>query len=173
MNYKHLINNKNPLPWVIEQGLKLLGTMEIVGRRHNPTIIQWGVDVGLGRVYTNDEIPWCGLYVAIVCQRAKKEIVVNPLWARNWAKFGVKVYEAGLGDVLVFKRGSGGHVGFYIGENSTHYYVLGGNQNNQVSITKIRKDRTLAIRRPKYNNQPKSVRPYYLNGYAPETTNEQ
>lgn len=174
MNYPHLTNNANPLPWTIARGLELLHTKEIVGRKHNQTILDWGITLGIGKIYTNDEIPWCGLYVGIVCHRAKKDItpVGNILWARNWAKFGVGVDEAGLGDVLVFKRGSGGHVGFYLGENNTHYYVLGGNQSNEVNDGKIRKDRILAKRRPIYNNQPKSVKPYYLNGYAPITENE-
>lgn len=172
MSFPHL--KKITLPWTIEEGLKLINTKEIVGTKHNQTIIDWAEEVGVDKVYTKDEIPWCGLYVAVVCQRAKKDIkpVGNVLWARNWSKFGESKKKAGLGDVLVFSRGSGGHVGFYIGENETHYYVLGGNQSNEVSIVKIRKDRTLSIRRPIYNNQPKSVKAYYLNGYAPITENE-
>lgn len=39
-----------------------------------------------------------------------------------------------LGDVLVFPRGAGGHVAFYVGEDSRHFHILGGNQDNQVSI---------------------------------------
>lgn len=162
------------LPWTIARGLELLHTKEIVGKKHNEVILNWAKELGIENIYTNDEIPWCGLYVAYVCVKAKKDIepVGNVLWARNWSRFGKKVSKAGLGDVLVFSRGSGGHVGFYIGENKTHYYVLGGNQSNQVSIVKIRRDRTLSINRPIYNNKPLSVKPYYLNGYAPITENE-
>ena len=170
MKYTHL--KGIVLPWVIEQGLKLKGTREIVGPRHNPVILAWGREVGLGNVYTNDEIPWCGLFVAVVAQRAKKAIVSKPLWARNWSKFGVKVDRAGLGDVLVFKRGNGSHVGFYIAEDATCYHVLGGNQNNTVNIMRIAKNRTLSIRRPIYNNQPKSVKPYYVAANGIVSINE-
>lgn len=169
-NYKHLQSNN--LPWLIARGIELIGTREIVGKEHNPDIIQWGVDVGLGKIYTNDEIPWCGLYVAKVCQLAKKEIVKNPLWARNWAKWGNKSNVASLGDILVFKRGSGGHVGFYVGEDKTCYHVLGGNQSNRVNITRISKSRILAVRRAKYRNQPKMVKPFHVSPTGAVSKNE-
>lgn len=168
------INKVTPLPWTIARGLELINIKEIVGKKHNQVILDWAKELGIENIYTNDEIPWCGLFVGIVCHRAKKDIkpVGGILWARNWNKFGQKVSKAGLGDVLVFSRGSGGHVGFYTGENETHYYVLGGNQSNQVSIVKIRKDRLIGSRRPIYNNQPESVKPYYFNGKALITENE-
>ncbi len=171
MNYPHLKNIV--LPWTIARGLELLHTKEIVGRKHSPIIIGWAKRLGI-IAYRSDEIPWCGLFVAHVCTQAKKDItpVGNVLWARNWVKFGQKVSKAGLGDVLVFTRGRGGHVGLYIGENKTHYYVLGGNQSNEVNIVKIRKNRLIEARSPIYNNRPKSAIPYYLNGYAPITENE-
>jgi hypothetical protein len=49
----------------------------------------------------------------------------------------------GLGTILVFSRGSGGHVGVYMGEDSTHYHVLGGNQSDRVSVARIPKTRLL------------------------------
>ncbi len=54
--------------------------------------------------------------------------------------------------MLVFWRGSPsswkGHVGFYWAEDETCYHVLGGNQSDRVSITRIRKSRLLAARWP-------------------------
>ena len=170
MKYPHLNNNR--LPWLIARASELIGTREIVGRLHNPDIIQWGKDVGVGRTYTNDEIPWCGLFTAKVCQLAHKDIVKNPLWARNWAKWGIESPEASLGDILVFKRGSGGHVGFYVAEDDTCYHVIGGNQNNTVNITRISKKRTLAVRRAKYRNTPQSVIPYYVQSNGKISLNE-
>ena len=131
-------------------------------------------ELNLQRVYTRDEIPWCGLYVAYVCKKAKKEVVKNPLWARNWVKWGngLKKGEAGLGDILVFSRGSGGHVGFYIGEDKLHYHVLGGNQKNKVSIIRIKKSRLLSARRAKYNNVPPTVKPYIVSNTGIVSENE-
>jgi hypothetical protein len=41
----------------------------------------------------------------------------------------------------VFTRSGGGHVGLYVGEDATHYHVLGGNQANLVSIMRLAKGR--------------------------------
>ena len=34
------------------------------------------------------------------------------------------------GAALVFARGSGGNVGFAIGQDGTHFYVLGGDKSD-------------------------------------------
>ena len=49
---------------------------------------------------------------------------------------------------MTFKRPGGGHVGFYVGEDSTAYHVLSGNQFDKVGITRIDKSRLVAIRWP-------------------------
>jgi len=139
------------------KALELYGTTEIVGTQSNPVIMGWAQELSI-KHYSNDDIPWCGLFVAIVMHRAGRPVVKDPLWARNWANFGVKVDQSMLGDVLVFSRDTGGHVGVYVGESKTHYHVLGGNQSNQVSIVLIAKNRLIASRRPAYNVQPLNVR---------------
>ena len=40
-----------------------------------------------------------------------KEVPAHPLWALSWSAFGAKSPAAALGDVLVFVRSGGGHVG--------------------------------------------------------------
>lgn len=158
---------------VIVEAAKLIGTREIIGRKHNPVIINWAKDLGLEKIYTSDEIPWCGLFVAYVIKQATFIPVVNPLWARNWNTFGTKQSVAMLGDILVFSRGSGGHVGFYIGEDNTCYYVLGGNQNNTVNITRITKSRCIGIRRcPWKIAQPVAVKRYFYTSKGQISSNE-
>lgn len=154
------------------KALELFGVAEIVGPKHNPVIMGWAKETGLDSVYKNDEIPWCGLYAAIVMHRAGRPVVKDPLWALNWSKFGVAVTEPMLGDVLTFKRPSGGHVGFYVGEDSSAYHVLGGNQGNQVSVVRIAKSRLHAARRPDYTSQPVNVRKIILAGNGGLSTNE-
>lgn len=101
----------------------------------------------------------CGLFIAKVVSNAGKDIVKNPLWAQNWLNYGTKVDEAMLGDILVFKRTGGGHVAIYVGEDSTRYYCLGGNQGDEVNIVPILKMRCIGIRRTKWSiAQPASVR---------------
>jgi uncharacterized protein (TIGR02594 family) len=170
------------LPKTISEALALHGTAEIVGRGSNKTIMAWrdelnqaaGVSPNAVKIdgYSDDDIPWCGLFAAIVTFRAGKKVVAQPLWARNWAKFGVGVTEAGLGDVLVFVRNGGGHVGFYVGHDATTYHVLGGNQGNKVSITRIAKNRCIAVRRPIYNAKPEGVRPFKVAASGAVSSNE-
>jgi uncharacterized protein (TIGR02594 family) len=149
--------HKETAPRHLLKALELHGTTEIVGQQSNPVIMGWAQELSI-KHYSNDDIPWCGLFVAIVIHRAGRPVVKDPLWARNWANFGVAVKEPMLGDVLVFSRDKGGHVGIYTGESKTHYHVLGGNQSNQVSIVLIAKNRLIASRRPAYNVQPLNVR---------------
>ncbi|MDZ7824493.1 MAG: TIGR02594 family protein [Ahrensia sp.] len=193
------LNNTAGLPRTIVEGLKLFGTREIVGRGSNRTIMEWrdelnaaaGVNPLAKKIvgYGDDDIAWCGLFAAIVAFRAGKEVVENPLWARNWANFGQMIaynvgttaipklqFEAGkvasLGDCLVFVRNGGGHVGWYIGEDGTAYHVLGGNQSNAVTITRVEKARCIAIRRPEYNSAPASVKAYKLAARGGLSRNE-
>lgn len=164
------------LPRTIQEGLKLLGVAEVVGKGSNKTIIGWRDELNQSGVriagYSDDDIPWCGLFTAIVAQRAGKKVVESPLWARNWLNFGSEVKAAGLGDCLVFERGQGGHVGWYVAEDAVAYHVLGGNQSNRVSITRIAKNRLLGARRPKYNVMPASVRSYVVSAGGELSKNE-
>lgn len=181
-NYQWLESLKG-LPNTIRFALAEYGVQEVVGRGSNQTILGWRDELNgaapagkpLVSGYSDDDIPWCGLFAAIITFRRLKnivEVVMSPLWARNWSKYGVKSPEPGLGDILVFSRGSGGHVGFYVGEDSTAYHVLGGNQSNRVSITRVAKSRLLAARRPPYKVQPRAVKPYHLTSSGPLSKNE-
>lgn len=161
------------LPLTIHEALKLLGTVEVPGRTNSPVIMGWAAEVGLATAYSEDSVPWCGLFAAVVARRARKEIPANPLWARNWLNFGKEVKQPGLGDVLVFGRDGGGHVAFYVGEDAGGFFhILGGNQSDSVSIMRIAKSRLLGARRPIYNTVPDSVKPYRVASSGVVSTNE-
>lgn len=170
--YKWL--EKQVSPKVIEEAVKLYGTKEIVGKQHSKEILSWAKEVGLEKTYTNDEIPWCGLFAAIVVKRAGFTPVSNPLWARNWNNFGTKQKTAMFGDILVFTRpGGGGHVAFYVGEDDSCYHVLGGNQSNMVNTTRLLKSRCIGIRRcPWKISQPNNVKVVKLSGKGEISKNE-
>lgn len=157
MNYDYLKLAVGPQ--ILIQARNLIGTKEIVGSVHNKTILAWAKELGLAKIYTNDEIAWCGLFIGYCAHKAGLDVVKDPLWALNWNKFGTKQTVAMLGDVLTFKRNGGGHVGLYVGEDDTCYHVLGGNQSNMVNITRIEKSRCAGIRRTPWKiSQPKDVR---------------
>lgn len=171
MSYNFLKQEKSPR--ILVKGYELIGIKEIVGKDHNPKILVWAKTFGLEKIYTSDELPWCGLFIAYVCHQAGLDIVKGPLWARNWATWGTKQTVAMLGDILVFPRGTGGHVGIYVGEDHKCYHVLGGNQNNSVSVVRINKDRCIAIRRTPWKiAQPDNVRIIKLSDVGAISTNE-
>jgi uncharacterized protein (TIGR02594 family) len=167
--------NVGLLPRMVTEALKEYGTIETPGSRNNAKILAWAKEVGLKAIYTADSIPWCGLFMRVIAQRAGKPWgKENSLWALNWAHFGTAIGQPCLGDVLVFTRTSGGHVGLYIAEDKNYYHVLGGNQSDSVSITRVDKKRLYAARRPKaFFRMPDSVKPYIVTTGGAITTNEQ
>ena len=121
--------------------------------------------------------PWCGDFVE-TCIRVGLPnepllgaLGANPYWARNWLLFGQAVQPI-PGAVLVFERGSGGHVGFALGQDDTNFFVLGGNQSDAVTIARIAKSRLLGARWPA-TFQPRLQRlPTMKPGEFLATTNE-
>lgn len=148
------------VPRMVAEALPLYGTVETAGAANSPIIMAWAKEAGLEASYTADSVPWCGLFMAIVARRAGWAMPAKPLWALNWSKWGVDAGQPELGDVLVFTRGGGGHVGIYVGEDRTHFHVLGGNQADAVNIMRIGKNRLYAARRPEWRQaEPPTRRP--------------
>jgi uncharacterized protein (TIGR02594 family) len=157
---------------MIVEALKLFGTVEVAGSKDNPKILAWAAEIGLAKTYSHDSIPWCGLFIGVVAKRAGKEVIDSPLWALSWADFGKPAPVPMLGDVLTFKRDGGGHVALYVGEDTSAYHCLGGNQSDKVCITRIAKSRFYRARRPIYNVQPANVRKIVLAANGRLSTNE-
>lgn len=167
------------LPLTIRLALAEYGTAEVIGKGSSRTILAWRDELNQSGVkitgYSDDAIAWCGLFAAIICYRRQKraeEIPASPLWARNWTSYGVKSPQPSLGDILVFQRGTGGHVAFYIAEDDSTYHVLGGNQSDKVCITRVAKSRLLAARRPPYKSKPQAVKPYQVAAAGTLSLNE-
>lgn len=150
------------MPWY-HTAIHLIGTREIAGPDANKVIMEMADTIDID--YADDDIPWCGLFVGhcVGSSLGDEPLPVNPLGARNWMKFGEDC-EPQLGSVLVFWRGKSkkngwqGHVGFYHGEDSTHYHVLGGNQSNSVNVMKLDKKRLLGARWPLTAGLPSGVK---------------
>ena len=143
------------------------GLKEIPGPRHNQTIIRW-----LGKLnawWSNDETPWCGVFVAHCMQECGLFYPKFYMRAKAWSDYGSLLRRDRLapGAILVFDRAGGGHVGFYVGEDAGFYYVLGGNQSNAVNVMKLGKSRLVASRWPK--GEPVIGKPVYLNGGSVST----
>lgn len=122
------------------------------------------------------EVPWCGAFVATCFRKVDPDIELpkNPAGARNWQHWGQST-DPVFGALLVFWRISvnhwAGHVGFYYGEDTTHYHVLGGNQSNAVNVMRKKKDHLLSARWPE--GVRVTGRKIFLTGAGvPITTNE-
>lgn len=133
----------------------LLGTREVAGAGNNPTILAWALALGikiLGISYTNDSTAWCGLFIAHCLRVAGVDLAKMKIGVRAtaWASWGVPLEKDELapGAILVFLRPQGGHVAFYLGEDATHYHILGGNQGDKVSIVRKLKSECIARRWP-------------------------
>lgn len=131
-------------PIWLGQARQHLGVREIVGSKHSPVIMGWVQELGakvLGIAVNDDETPWCGTFMAVVMKHSGLDLPKIVVRAASWASWGRQLLGPRLGCVLVFTRSGGGHVGLYIGEDATHFHVLGGNQSNSVSVMRIAKNR--------------------------------
>ena len=165
--------NAEPGPRLLKEFVHIHGTAEQLGPGSNPTILAWARSVGLERIYRDDAVAWCGLAMAYVAGQAGWDNAPrgNALLARNWQHWGNPAEVPMLGDVLVFWRGARngfqGHVGVYVGEDAAAFHVIGGNQEDKVTIKRLGRDRLLQARRcPWRINQPANVRrvPLAANG---------
>lgn len=163
-------------PVWMREARRYLGLREVAGKGSNATILAWARPFGgwIASYFADDDIPWCGLAVGhwIAVTLPREPLPANPLAALNWAKFGIALSTPSLGAILVFGRAGGGHVGFYAGEDATHYHVLGGNQDNSVSITRIAKSRLVATRWPSTGGNPAGGRVHLSAAGAPISRSE-
>ena len=127
------------LPWITE-AKSALGRNEA---RDRSWLMDWLKRDGrsLGDPSKN---PWCGDFVETCIRMGLPDepllgaLGTNPYWARNWLLFGQETKPV-TGAVLIFERGSGGHVGFAVGQDDTHFFVLGDNRPGSSALrTKAR-----------------------------------
>ena len=162
-------------PSWLQYARQLIGVREVPGPRHSPTIMKWIAGLGskLGITVRDDETPWCGTFCAHVMDRVGIEPPAIAVRASAWGTWGRKLLAPRPGCIMVFTRAGGGHVGFYVGEDATHFHILGGNQGNAVSIARIAKDRLTAMRWPNGVDLPPAKVVPLTPGGAPVTVNEQ
>lgn len=165
-----------PAPPILLEALRLYGTKEAPGAVNNQLIMEWALEVGaskLGMGYNADSVPWCGLFLAVCAARAGLPTPPIAVRALAWAGWGLAANKPMLGDVLTFQRPGGGHVGIYVGEDEEAYHVLGGNQGDAVSFSRIERTRLYsASRTPWKTPAPANVRVVMLVKDGALSTNE-
>jgi uncharacterized protein (TIGR02594 family) len=162
---------------IMNEALKLYGVRELAGEGNNPIILGWAKELNhtVKSFYTKDSIAWCGLFMGVCAKRAGYQPPegFHVLRARSWGKWGDPIHGFPLlGDILIFERQGGGHVGLYVGEDKVCYHVLGGNQGDVVSIVRIPKERLVTARRSPMNRLPKIVNRVMRSGNGKISTNE-
>jgi len=132
----------------LEVAKKYRGLRETPGAANNPTIVNWLIS--LKAWWRDDATPWCGTFVAHCMREAGIEPAKAWYRAKAWEDWGntLNFGQLAPGAVLVFDRKGGGHVGFYVGEDKTHFHVLGGNQGDAVNVMRLEKSRCVSARWP-------------------------
>jgi uncharacterized protein (TIGR02594 family) len=131
----------------IDEAKKHIGLKEIVGKGTNLTIQSWLSN--LRAWWSDDETAWCGTFVAHCIKKTGYPLPKHWYRAKDWLTWGLDVHTPCYGCVVVFNRVGGGHVGFCVGKDEQgRLMVLGGNQNNMVSISPFTLDRVAGYRMP-------------------------
>jgi uncharacterized protein (TIGR02594 family) len=126
-----------------ETAKKEMGIAELPGKAQNKRILQYHPATSLKA--TDEETPWCSSFANwVVAQCGVKG--TNSAAARSWMKWGKELKKPVKGCLVVFTRKGGGHVGFVHEVLQDSILVLGGNQNNSVSIASYSKSRLLGYR---------------------------
>jgi uncharacterized protein (TIGR02594 family) len=141
------------LGWM-QHAIAELGVMRIPGPDNNSRIMEYARFVGLNDTWHFDEdTPWQGLFVNFVLKKAGYDrFPTNPLAARAWKEWGVELDKPKFGALALFWRISPRDfpaiVGFVVADDEDTISLLGGNQDNAVSIIKVPKGQLLALRLP-------------------------
>lgn len=119
---------------------------------------------------TKDQNAWCAAFVNNILSEGKFDTLdygkdnYNLIRAKQYSNIGSPVKsvdEAKPGDVVVTRNKINGkwnyHTGFYSGKKDGKYTMIGGNQNNKVSVKTIPKDSIYSVRRIKGVEQLKAA----------------
>ncbi len=114
----------------------------------NSEILKYFREIGFPEI-KEDEVPWCSAFVNWCVMKAGLPITKN-LAARSWLGWGTKQMVPEIGDIAVFRRGTTGwqgHVAFYVKNDGMYVWVLGGNQSDEVRISRYLGTDLLSYRR--------------------------
>jgi uncharacterized protein (TIGR02594 family) len=145
------------VPWLVI-AKSYIGTKEIVGKEHNPTILGWlkrfALNIGKwGR--GQDETPWCAVFVSNCLESAGYPSTRNAL-AASYVTYGKhSLFKEGA-IVVIRKRqpaGSDANTGSATGHHVFFatklgkYWVegVGGNQHNSVSVAKFKLSKYMIV----------------------------
>ena len=133
---------------ILEVAASQLGQSELHGPRANPSIVRYLRTTILPDAYAEvDETAWCSAFVNWCVETAGFR-GTGSASAASWLRWGEEAPHILRGCVVLLRRhgGSGYHVGFFIRQQATVIDVLGGNQEDRVSIRSYAIERLVASR---------------------------
>lgn len=163
-----LLKSIGVLPKLLSAGLQYLGVKEFPGlKSNNPIIMNMAKQLGIAKIYQNDEMAWCALFMSFLCLITGKPMPFagyEIVRAASFVKWGNEIGagQACLGDVVVINRAGGYHVAILIGVTDKNTYIIfGANQSNKVGFMEIEIDRVIAYRRFYKTEAPDSASKLY------------
>lgn len=136
---------------VLSASIKYIGLDEVDNRDELKELL------GIDPVY----VEWCAAFVNAVLEETNNESLNTlgyeyPLTAKGFLNYGNEVVYPLPGDIVIFPRGTRGwqgHVGIFVEERiidgKEYYMILGGNQDDKVSIKGYLAASRISIRRIK------------------------
>lgn len=109
-----------------------IGVRERPGPAVHPRIAEYYEHTHLDGEQNDDTTAWCAAAMSCWLDEAGY-LSPNTARARKYLDWGETLQAPRFGCIVVFSRGSAGHVAFYCGEGEPGcHLVLGGNQRNTV-----------------------------------------
>ena len=145
VNNPNTYDSKERASW-IEIAYGELWTEEIVGKKHNPRVLEYHASAGLTQSHITDDgdWPWCSSFACWVFKNSKEYTGKITAKATNWQNWGKEDSKDKpmYGALAVIDWGENdngkGHVGFVVNVDGNSVYLLGGNQTGGDKNTKGR-----------------------------------
>lgn len=176
------INHAGQLPQLFAAAVQYIGIKEYPTKaNNNPVIMEMAKRVGVSKIYTNDEMAWCALFIFFLLIVTGKPLppigndVYNYLRAKTFIGWGESVGKNDLmfNDIVVYERPDGFHVGIFIAyTKSGNHIVFGGNQSNSVGFAELPHGRWKYGGRYYKTGAPVSVRKYVVDDTGLLSINE-
>lgn len=134
-------------PKWITLGEQLIGLHELPGPETNPAIADLWHDAHLSGI-KDDSVPWCAGFVDACLENAGIKSARSDS-AQAYRLWGTPLATPIYGCVVVFHGPGVSHVGFFVGKGTNgDYAILGGNQDNKVSIAMFKPRYAVSFRWP-------------------------
>ena len=126
---------------------KEIGQKEIPGLTDNPRIMDYFRSIRGSTIYRDDVHDWSSPFVEWALEQTGKFGPQN-IKPVSWLNWGKPVSVPRVGSVVVLNFSGLPHVGFYFGDEGEVIAVLGGNQDDEVRVSRYPKSAVKGYREP-------------------------